>query len=234
MAITKEQIAEATKKVFEDANIGREDVDDAVDKISLEDIPKEETVYPMPIDYYQRGQDMIRAEAKKSYPRGASTLTKKIAEEALNGLAKQKRRVEADSNYWKERGDKERAQMVKDQYMEECFLPAVEMVIIASTPDEVLNAKDILKGFDDQTFEFGPGYTASYIRTAYGDQLGNASNRSDGYVRDQVQRLHYLASSDQIRAAYGLAKKLKEEIDKGEHTADDDDYDVIMRVATID
>ena len=167
------------------------------------------------------------------HPHGASTLTKKIAEEALNGLARQKKRAEVDSDYWKKRGDEERAQLVKDQYMEECFLPAVEMVIISSTPDEVLNAKDILSAFDEVSFEYGPGYTASYIRTAYKDQLGNTSNQSDGYIRDGVNRMKYLVNSDQIRAAYGIAKKLKDEIDNVNHTASEDDYEVITRVATI-
>ena len=197
----------------------------------VEDEDVNETVEK--VDIYQQNVNKMRDEAKKSYPRGTSTLTNKIAEEALGGLARQKKRAEVDSDYWKNRGDNERAQMVKDQYMEECFLPAVEMVIIASTPDEVLNAKDILKGFDDLTFEYGPGYTASYIRTAYGDQLGNASNQSDGYVRENLSRIKYLASSDQIRAAYGLAKKLKDEIDNGNHMSSEDDYQVITRVATL-
>lgn len=228
MAITQEQIAEVTKQMFEEANLGRENADQVMDRTSVEDIP------PKPVDLYQQSRDKMVTEMRKSYPRGASTLTKEIAEEALNGLAKQKKRVEADANYWKERGDKERSKMVKDQYMEECFLPAVEMVIIASTPDEVLNAKDILKEFDKQTFEYGPGYTASYIRTAYGDQLGNASNASDGYVRDMVSRIKWLASSDQIRAAYGVAKQLKNEIDNGEHTSSDEDYEIITRVVSIE
>ena len=186
-----------------------------------------------PVDLYKQNTNKIRDESKKVYPRGASTLTKKIAEEALGGLARQKRRAEVDSDYWKKRGDKERAQLVKDQYMEECFLPAVEMVVISATPDEVLNAKDILSAFDDVTFEYGPGYTASYIRTAYGDQLGNATAVSDGYVKDAVQRIKALAAMDQIRAAYGIAKKVKDEIDNGNHRADDDDYEIILRVATI-
>lgn len=227
MAITKESIAEVTKRMFDEANSGNEDPDTVMESEPVK------TVSPMPIDYYQKGQDILRDEAKLAHPRGASTLTQKIAKEAVASLAKAKKRAEVDSDYWEKRGDKERAELVKQQYIEERFLPSVEMVIIASTPDEVLNAKDILSAFDEQTFEVGPGYTASYIRTAYGDQLGNASNQSDGYIRDQIQRLKYLASSDQIRAAYGVAKKLKEEIDKGEHTASSDDYDVIVRVATI-
>lgn len=192
-----------------------------------------EGMYLRPIDWYQNNANIHVDMSKKTYPHGASTLTNKIAEEALGELTAARKRAEVKSDYWRERGDKDRAEMVKQQYMEENFLPALEMVIIASTPDEVLNAKNILKEFDDLTFEYGPGYTATYIRAAYQDQLGNASNQSDGYVRDQIQRLKYLCSSDQIRAAYGVAKKLKEEIDNGEHTSSDDDYEIILRVATI-
>lgn len=185
------------------------------------------------VDIYQQNINKIKENVNKSIPHGASTLTNKIAEEALGELAAARKRAEVKSDYWRERGDEDRAEMVKQQYMEENFLPAVEMVIIASTPDEVLNAKDVLKKFDELTFEYGPGYTATYIRAAYQDQLGNASNQSDGYVKDQIQRLKYLCSSDQIRAAYGVANKLKQEIDNGEHTADDADYEIILRVATI-
>lgn len=221
--MTPEQIHEASesmkmKYMAELPDGGTGDVDEAKVKVDL----------------YDKNRVKNLKEMKKSYPRGASTLMAKIAEEALGTLAKQKKRADADVEYWKGRGDKERSQMVKDQYMEENFLPAVEMLIIASTPDEVLNAKGILKEFDKQTFEYGPGYTASYIRTAYGDQLGNASNLSDGYVRDMISRIKWLASSDQIRAAYGVAKKLKNEIDNGEHTSSDEDYEIITRVATLD
>lgn len=195
---------------------------------------EEEVPLQQPVDLYDQNRIKMREEAKKVYPRGASTLTKKIAEEALTELAHAHRETEDKSDYWKERGDKEKAQMVKDQYMEEKFLPAVEMVVIASTPDEVLNAKDILKAFDEQTFEYGPGYTASYIRTAYAEQLGNATNGSDGYVKDIVERVKFLASDGQIRSAYGLAKKAKDEIDNGSHQADDADYEIISRVVSID
>lgn len=187
-----------------------------------------------PVDIYDERRVKMREEDKKVYPHGTSTLIRKIAEEALGDLARAHKYAEVKSDYWKERGDKEKAKMVQDQYMEEKFLPSVEMVIIASTPDEVLNAKDILEEFDKHTFEYGPGYTASYIRTAYGDQLGKTSNQSDGYVLDALERIKYLASQGQIRAAYGLAKKTKDDIDNGSHMSSDADYEIIARVATID
>lgn len=192
-----------------------------------------EGMYLRPIDWYQNSVNIRGDMSKKAYPRGTSTLTREIALEELEKLAKFKKRAEMDAKYWEARGDKERAQMVKDQYIEERFLPAVEVVVIASTPDEVLNSKDILREFDDLSMQYGPGYTASYIRTAYGNQLGNASSQSDGYVVENVERIKYLSASNQIRSAYGLAKKIKEEIDNGEHTSSDEDYEIITRVASI-
>lgn len=215
-------------KAANDLMIGDEPGIEVTEQQEIVEEPK-----PVPVDFYKQNASKRREEFEKTFPRGASTLTKKIAEEALGDLVRAKKRAEVDSDYWEKRGDEKRAELAKQQYMEDHFLPAVEMVIIASTPDEVLNAKDILKEFDDLTFEYGPGYTASYIRTAYGNQLGNASNSSDGYVREAVERIKMLASNDQIRAAYGMAKKLKDEIDNGSHTADDIDYEVITRVVTI-
>lgn len=207
--------------------------DEPEEVVEEDTVEAEEQPIPQPIDWYQREASKRRDVMSKPVQRGASTLTNEIAEEALNDLAKFKKRAEMDAEYWRMRGDKEREQMVKSQYIEEHFLPAVEMVIIASTPDEVLNSKDVLKEFDDLSMQYGPGYTASYIRTAYGDQLGNASNQSDGYIKDTVERIRYLVANDQIRIAYGIAKKAKDDIDNGRNTADDVDYEIISRVVSI-
>lgn len=194
---------------------------------------QEEPEMASPVDLYDQNRIKMREENKKFYPHGTSTLVRKIAEEVLGDLSRSKKKAEVDSDYWESRGDEERAKMVKDQYMEEKFLPAVEMVVIASTPDEMLNAKDILDEFDKQTFEYGPGYTASYLRTAYGNQLGKTTNGSDGYTIDAVERIKSLADNSQLRSAYGLAKKVKKEIDNGSHMASDADYDIIARMTSI-
>lgn len=214
-------IAQATKELFEENPLPENEKD------SLEVNQSE------PVDYYQQTRKKIDAEKEKSYPRGTSTLTKQIAEEAIDNLNKVYRRAKADADYLNKRKEQDRANIVKQQYIEENFLPTVEMLVISATPDEILNSKEILKALDDLSMEYGPGYTASYIRTAYGNQLGNASSSSDGYVRSAVERLKFLADSDQIRAAYGVAKKLKEQIDNGEHLCSDEDYEIITRVASI-
>lgn len=188
---------------------------------------------PERVDIYQQDVNKRTEKLSKSVHRGTSTLTREIAKEELERLAKFKKRAEADVAYWENYGDKERAKMVKDQYIEDHFLPAVEVTIVSSTPDEVLNAKDILSEFDKLSLQYGPGYTAAYIRTAYGDQLGSSVSHSDGYVKNMIDRIKALAASYQNRAAYGIAKKVKEEIDNGEHIADEGDYEIIARVASI-
>lgn len=205
----------------------------AENPMNEEIVEVEEQTTPQKVDIYQQNVNKRKDFVDKPKAHGATTLLSEAAAEVLPELAHAHKRAEVDSDFYRERGEEDRAQMVKDQYIEEKFLPAVEMLIIASTPDEVLNARDILKQFDELSMEYGPGYTESYIRTAYSDQLGNATTGSDGYVKSQVQRLSYLAESDQIRAAYNLARKLKKEIDNGEHISDESDYEVITRVATI-
>ena len=213
--------------------IAKEELIDLKNGRDIVDETETEVEEARPVDIYKQNAKKRKSFEDQTSVRGASTLTKKIAEEALGELARAHKRAEVDSDFYKSRGEDDKAKMIKDQYIEEKFLPSVEMVIIASTPDEVLNSKDILKAFDELSMEYGPGYTASYIRTAYGDQLGNATSQSDGYVKENVERIKYLSATDQIRSAYGLAKKLKDEIDNGEHTADDNDYEIIARVVSI-
>jgi hypothetical protein len=130
------------------------------------------------------------------------------------------------------KGEKRRAQMVRRQYMEEHFLPAVEAVVNYTSPDELLNCKEALAALDQMALGDGAmkGYTASYVRQAYGNQLGQKQGESDPEVVDTVRRIHMLVDSDQIRTAIGLAEKMKKRIDEGDNIASDEDYALIGRV----
>ena len=116
-----------------------------------------------------------------------------------------------------------RADLRRQQYMQEYFLPAVELVVNSASPDEVLNSKQALADLDKYALleGSGKGYTASYIRQAYGNQLGQVEGRSDASVRSGVQRLNMLLDQGQIRTAVGLANRLKKQVDKWEAQAAD-------------
>lgn len=191
-------------------------------------------------DIYQRNIDARREAGRKQSPRGSSQMVLRIVQDAINGLdgreglAHAYKRAKDDSDLLRERGDKARAEMVKQQYMEERFLPIVEVAVNFTSPDEVLNSEKALRTLDDYVLSTGSGrgYTASYVRTAYGEQLGKVPAHSDAYTTDAMRRIRRLAFVDNLRGAYGLAKKLKGEIDRGEHQISDADYLILRRVAS--
>ena len=195
------------------------------------------TEMPEIVDVYQRNQDRIYDVSKKTYPKGSGAAVNMSAYAVIDGvgaegLAKAYRRAKDDMAALKERGERGRAEIVRQQYMNEHFLPAVEIVVNSTSPDEVLNSEQALKELDKYALleGSGKGYTATYIRQAYGNQLGQKEGRSDASVRSDVMRLNALLDDGQVRTAFSLANKLKDKIDRGEAQADDIDYELIGRV----
>lgn len=197
---------------------------------------------PQFVDLYQGNSSARIAELKKTRPNGSTTLVKAVANamvagDGAEGLAHAHKRARDDSDLYKRRGEIARADMAKRQYMEEHFLPAIETVIRYTSPDELLNSKEALKTLDQYALGTGKmdGYTASYVRQAYGDLLGqdldDRFNHSDGAVRDAVCQIKSAASGDKIRNAVGIASRIKRAIDSGEYLASEEDYEIISRVA---
>ena len=196
-----------------------------------------------PIDLYKRNSNKAYDESKKTRPRGSAPVVAMTVESVISGdgkpglgLMARYKRAKDESDGFLANGDRSRAELAKRQYMEDYFLPAVETVVRFSSPDELLNNKSALAALDKYALGAGNmrGYTASYLRSAYGDVLGqdlnNRFSESDPAVRDSVMRINMLASADKIRDAIGVAKQMKEMIDAGEHLASDDDYALIGRV----
>lgn len=192
----------------------------------------------MEVDIYQRNVNKMRKNAGKSYPNGSSSIVSmaanSVVDDGATGLAHAYKRARDDSESLKERGEKERAELIREQYMQESFLPAVEIVVNSTSPDEVLNNKSALSLLDKYALleGSGKGYTASYIREAYGPQLGQVVGHSDAYTQAQMRRLNMLLDKGEVRAAYGLANKLRKQIDDGEHIADNVDYELIGRIVS--
>lgn len=191
-----------------------------------------------PIDMYQHHQRKQNMMRKKEFPRGSRALVRAVVESIIkggkgtDGLAFAKKRAEDDAKVLSASGYKDRAEIRKQQYMDEKFLPAIEAAINYSSPDELLNCKDALAALDKMAIGVGSmrGFTESYIRQAYGDVLGQTRGGSDPTVVAEMRRIRALVSSDQIRTAIGLATKLKKQIDDGEHMAEPEDYAVLGRI----
>ena len=192
---------------------------------------------PPPVDVYQSKQERVYEVNQKKFPKGSSAVVNMAVNAVVGGaggegLARAFKRAKDDSDALKARGERGRAELRKQQYMQENFLPAVEIVVNSTSPDEVLNSKKALDELDKYVLleGSGKGYTASYIRQAYGNQLGQQEGRSDPSVKEKVRRINMLLDDGQIRTAYSMASGLKEKIDKGEAMADDIDYELIGRV----
>lgn len=199
---------------------------------------KEQPEQPVvPVDIYQRNMDRVREVSQKTYPRGSSSAVNMSVYAVVDGmggegLAHAYHEAKEDIDALKARGERGRADIRRQQYMQENFLPAVEIVVNSTSPDEVLNSKKALESLDKYAMleGTGQGYTATYIRQAYANQLGQQTGRSDPSVRSGVIRINSLLDNGEVRTAVGIANKLKDQIDRGDAMADDVDYELIGRV----
>lgn len=194
---------------------------------------------PEPVDIYQRNQDRIYDVSQKSYPKGSSHAVNMSVYSVIDGvgaegLAKAYKRAQDDVDALKDQGERGRAEIRRQQYMQEYFLPAVEIVVNSTSPDEVLSNQKALRELDKYALleGSGNGYTATYIRQAYGNQLGQREGRSDASVRDGVMRINTLLDDGRVREAVGVANDLKEKINKGSAMADDLAYDLLSRIVS--
>lgn len=213
------------------------ELDKRIAEANDEFISEEEEVVA-PTDLYDERQAIERDYAKKQFPRGARALVLATVKDVINGagtnsLGLAYKRAKDDSDALREGGEATRAQLVINQYMQEHFLPAVEVVVNFTSPDELLNSKESLKTLDKYALGAGSmtGYTEAYVREAYRNQLGQVSQLSDPTVARAVRRINGLMDSYQVRPAEGLATKIKRQIDQGKHIASAEDYDLIVRVA---
>ena len=198
-----------------------------------------------PTDLYKRNAGSARAEQKKRRPNGSASIVKAVTKSVVTGdgqrgagLAPAYKKARDDSDFFKKRGEEDRAEIVRNQYMEEHFLPAVEAVIAYSSPDELLNCREALAALDQYALGVGKtnGYTAQYVRSAYGNALGEdysaRTGKSDDYITRIVYRIKMLANGGSNREAISLAVSAKKDIDEGAHIASDGDYALIGRVAS--
>lgn len=163
--------------------------------------------------------------------------TQKIAVDvaaSLRPLAQAYKKARDDSDNLLRVGDKQRAKMVKEQYMSDVFLPTLESLVVTNSPEELLNSVKSLEALDKYVLidgGSGSGYTASFIRNLHADDFGGVLPTSDSNVSRGVSEITRLVACDQIRSAIGLAAKIKSKIDDGEYTASDEDYEIIQKVA---
>lgn len=193
----------------------------------------DEGVPVVPVDTWQMYADARAEYAKKSFPNGATKKFGLAAESVLDGLKRAHTRSKMNIDNAKAHGDKMRARLWSQQYMEDYFMPAVDSLVLVGSADELLGMSEVLKKFDELALvdgASGKGYTEALIRSMYDDQLGSKKSRSDAIVRGAVKDIMRLVESGNIREATGKASKILDKINLGENAADDSDYDILQKI----
>lgn len=153
-----------------------------------------------------------------------------------SGIRQQYKKTKDDSDYYNSIGNKQYSSMVKQQYMQDYFLPAIDAMVKLNGMEAMLANKEVLADLDTLTLldgTRGSGYTEAFIRSMYNPE-SNAMGiveRSDAQVEQAVRDIKYLCETDQIRNAVGKAKEIKRSIDNGGNVASEEDYEVVQRVA---
>lgn len=191
----------------------------------------EETSVEQPVDLLQQSRNN-RREYQPRGSRGAMPRMKLDLSAIDDNLMYAYKKAKDDSDYYKNIGNRQYANMVRQQYMEDWYLPAVDALIKMNGMGAVQTNKELLRKLDALTLldgTDGNGYTETFIASMYTPE--GQLEASDRQVQDAVREITYLCETDQIRSAVGKANGIKKRIDAGENVATDEDYEIIQRVA---
>lgn len=196
--------------------------------------PEQVPTPQVPVDYLRQQQNRAYKYNKKPRLNGSTQKVFVDAHAVAELLKPQYQKAKDDSERLLKIGDKEGARIAKEQYMRDVFLPTVEALVGENSPEEVINATKALEELDKYTFTeagSGNGYTGSFVMNLYQSDMGNVLPTSDTDVQRIIVSLVRLINGDQIRAAVGLANRIKKQIDSGEHTASEEDYELIQKIS---
>lgn len=187
-----------------------------------------------PVDIYAGMRAGRNEMSRKSFPKGSHQKVLEDTTEMMERLRPFYNKAKDDSEYASKIGDKQRSRIIRQQYMEEHFLPVVDALVRLDNIDMVLNASKVLAMLDGAVLLdggiAGNGYTASYLNSMYGELKGQFCDNSDPIVSKQMKTIRRLMECDEVRTAIGVANKLKKQIDNGEHTASEEDYSIIQNI----
>lgn len=208
-------------------------IKDANEEMVTEVSETEETVSSnQPTDLLQNS----RKSRREVEPRGSRGARPKMQMDMSaitdTGIQYHYKKTKDDSDYYNSIGNKQYARMLKQQYMEDYFLPAVDAMVKLNGLGAMQSNPEVLRQLDELTLlegNGGSGYTQAYLANLYVPE--GQLERSDKQVEQAVRDIMRLCESDQIRSAVGKANDMKRRIDAGENIATDEDYEIVQRVA---
>lgn len=188
-------------------------------------------------DYYQMQANAAQEASQRPTAYGSpaemrqvvDALVKETAEKYYNAYKRQYDHL-IDAN------DMNRAKQTANEYMMSHALPAVASLVETYGADAILNNKDALAKLDSIMLTgngAGDGYTRAYLKQMYSQDLGSTGSVSDAEIVHGLRKAMGIANEGDIRSAIGLAKNLRERVDKGELSASPEDYAILVRATEL-
>lgn len=220
--ITQEKIERVTKEMFEGSQDSPE--------------PTEQASAQQPIDFYQSQRNAAYEASQKATTNGSPAQMTKVVNEMVEDLKQNAYNVtNSQYNHLMEVDAKDSAESLRQSYMTGNALPLVESLVEEYGVDALLNNKKALSKLDEIIITnngSGEGFTRGYLNKMHEQHRGRQASSSDAEVRRGIERMSMLADSSDVRASVALAGQIKERVDNGELSADETDYETLVRVSS--
>ena len=198
--------------------------------------PTEEPSQAEPMDYYQMQQNAAYEASQRPTAYGSPAQVGMVVNDMVEDFTQTDYNVNKNQyDHLLDVEDNEDAEYLRQDYMDNSFLPLVESLVETFGVDAVINDKDTLAKLDSLVISpngSGDGFTKGYLAQMHSQQLSTQPSQSDMEVSYGIAKVKQMADNDDIRGSVNEAKRLKKKIDDGELSANSDDYNLLLQVAS--
>lgn len=189
-----------------------------------------------PMDYYQMQRNAAHTASQRPTIHGSPAQIYPLVKELVEDFKQTDYNVSQNQySHLLEYDARDQAEYLRQSYMTCSALPLVESLVENYGVDALLNNRkvlDLLDGVMITPNGAGNGFTEAYLRQMHKGQTPPTSSQSDAEVKYQLVKAEKMADEGDVRAGVGIAKSLLEKINKGELSASDEDYQIILKGAS--
>lgn len=189
-----------------------------------------------PVDFYQMQENAAYEASQRPTTYGSPAQIGKIVNKMVDDFKQTNYNVNKNQyDHLLDAEAKDNAEYLRQGYMNNEALPLVESLVEMFGVDALLNNKDALSKLDEVMITgngAGDGYTKGYLKQMHQQQLGTQGSESDVEVTYGLSRIKQMADNDDIRGSVTEAQRLKEKVDNGELSANEDDYKMLLQVSS--
>lgn len=197
----------------------------------------EQPQMPQAHDYYQMQQNAAYEASQRPTAYGSPAEMGQVIDDMVTNTAE--KYYNAYKNQYEhliDANDYNGAKQMANEYMMYHGLPLVASLVEMYGADALINSRDALSKLDSIMLTGngeGDGYTKAFLKQMYSQTLGTNGSTSDIEVTRGLQKAMGIADQGDIRSAVGLAKSLKEKIDRGELSASPEDYSMLVQATEL-